>query len=184
MVCQRCISAVDTILKRNDLTAKHIRMGEVILDRDAGAAELRNLSTELAREGFELLDDQRMQMIEKIKTLIIKKVQSGSIEEGFSIRQYIISEIHKDYSSLSRLFSSIEGITLEHYFILQRIEKIKELLLYNELSLSQIAFNLGYTSSQHLSNQFKKFTGMTATEFKKIGAGLRKGLDSVGQRIS
>jgi AraC family transcriptional regulator len=120
-----------------------------------------------------------MQLIEQVKNLLIQKVQSGKMDEHFSISKYISDNIYKDYSSISRLFSGVEGITIEQFFNLQKIEKTKELLIYDEQSLSQIAFNLGYSSTQHLSNQFKKLTGMTPSQFKQLGALHRKPIDGV-----
>lgn len=116
--------------------------------------------------------------IEKIKNLLIKKVQSGDIGEHFSISSFLSKELNKDYSSISRLFSEVEGITIEQFFILQKIEKVKELLIYGEMNLNEISYHLGYSSAAHLSAQFKKVTGLSPREFKNIG-GKRKSLDKV-----
>ncbi|HRP58418.1 helix-turn-helix transcriptional regulator [Agriterribacter sp.] len=179
MVCPRCISSVEQMLKNNNLPARYIRLGEVELTKDPGKSKLEQFSADLKKNGFELLDDQKMQQIEKIKNLLIGKVQEGSVEDHFSISKFLGKKIFKDYSALSKLFSEVEGITIEQFFILQKIEKVKEWLMYNELSLSQIAFNLGYSSTQHLSNQFKKLTGMTPTRFKQLGAPHRKAIDAI-----
>jgi AraC family transcriptional regulator len=179
MVCPRCVTSVDQLLAKNNLDTKYVRLGEVELTKEPDKAKLKQFAEDLRQTGFELLDDQKTQLIEQIKNLLIKKVQSGSIEEGFSISKYISDNIYKDYSSISRLFSGVEGITIEHFFILQKIEKTKELLIYDEQSLSQVAFNLGYSSTQHLSNQFKKVTGMTPSQFKQVGAVHRKHIDSI-----
>jgi AraC family transcriptional regulator len=179
MVCQRCILSVEQILQQNNITAKNTRLGEVELNEPLSTEKLNDLSTALQQVGFELLDDQKTQQIEKIKNLLIQKVQEGEMEEHFSVSRFLSSEIFKDYSNLSKLFSEVEGITIEQFFILQKIEKAKEWLVYNELSLSQIALQLGYSSTQHLSAQFKRITGMTPTEFKKNGVLHRKGLDKV-----
>lgn len=179
MVCPRCIASVEQILERNHLSAKYVRLGEVELNKDPGTKKLQALAQDLRQAGFELLDDQRQQLIEKVKSLLIQKVQSGNVEEHFSVSKFITNKIFKDYSSISRLFPEVEGITIEQFFILQKIEKTKEWLIYNEQSLSQIAFNLGYSSTQHLSNQFRKVTGMTPTQFKKLGAEHRRPIDDV-----
>src|SRR5690242_5303640 len=184
MVCPRCIMSVEQILKENGLQSKSVHLGEVELLKEANKNQLLKLSDDLQKVGFELLDDQKTQLIEKIKTLLIEKVQEGDIEEHFSIQKFLSKKILKDYSSLSKLFSEVEGITIEQFFILQKIEKTKEWLTYNELSLSEIAINLGYSSTQHLSNQFKKLTGMTPTAFKSLGAGLRKTIDKIGMQKS
>ncbi|MBD0277123.1 MAG: AraC family transcriptional regulator [Bacteroidota bacterium] len=181
MVCSRCIMSVEQILRENGLRYASIRLGEVVLLEEPGKEQLEKLNTGLKKVGFELLDDQRKQQIEKIKTLLIQKVQEGNIEEHFSLSKFLTNNLYKDYSSISKLFSEVEGITIEQFFILQKIEKAKEWMVYNQYSLSQIAFNLGYSSVQHLSNQFKKVTGMTPSQFRKIGAALRKPLDQVKQ---
>lgn len=180
MVCPRCITSVEHILKKNKLDARYVHLGEIELAKNPDKKQLQDFSDDLEKVGFELLDDQKTQLIEKIKNLLIKKVQQETIEEHFSINKYLTKDIFKDYSSISKLFSEVEGITVEQFFILQKIEKIKEWLVYNELSLSQMAFNLGYSSTQHLSSQFKKLTGMTPTVFKSLGALHRKAIDSVG----
>ena len=180
MVCPRCIMSVEQILKENNLQSKYVRLGEVELQDEPSKTQLEKLSADLQQVGFELLDDQKTQLIEQIKTLLIQKVQEADIEDHFSIQKFLSQKILKDYSSLSKLFSEVEGITIEQFFILQKIEKTKEWLTYNELSLSEIAVNLGYSSTQHLSNQFKKLTGMTPTTFKALGASLRKTIDKIG----
>ncbi len=171
--------SVEQILKENKLETKYVRLGEIELIKTPGKKQLQIFSDDLQKVGFELLDDQKTQLIERIKTLLTQKVQDGNIEEHFSINKYLTENIFKDYSSISKLFSEVEGITIEQFFILQKIEKTKEWLIYNELSLSQIAFNLGYSSSQHLSGQFKKLTGMTPTQFKSLGALYRKPIDGI-----
>ncbi len=179
MVCPRCIASIQQILERYNLPSKYIRLGEVELEREPSKAVLQKFSDDLLKNGFELLDDQRKQLIGQVKNLLIQKVQSGNIEDHFSISKYISEKLFKEYSSVSKLFSEVEGITVEQYFILQKIEKTKEWLMYNEHSLSQIAFNLGYSSTQHLSGQFKKLTGMTPSQFRQIGAIERKSIDNV-----
>lgn len=179
MVCPRCIMSVEQILKNNKIPSKYVRLGEVELVKDLSEKQLNHFSTELQKVGFELLDDAKTKLIEKIKMLLIQKVQDENIEEHFSINKYLTQKIFKDYSSLSKLFSEVEGITIEQFFILQKTEKIKERLIYNEQSLGEIALNLGYSSTQHLSGQFKKLTGMTPTQFKSLGSLHRKPIDGV-----
>ncbi len=179
MVCPRCIMSVEQILKEHGLSYKNIKLGEVELNDTPQATQLSSLGKALENIGFELLDDQRQQQIEKIRNLLIQKVQEADIEEHFTISKYLSAHLHKDYSHMSRLFSEVEGITIEQFFILQKIEKVKEWLIYNQQSLNEIAWKLGYSSVQHLSSQFKKITGMTPGTFKKIGSSLRKPLDGV-----
>lgn len=180
MVCPRCITSVQQLLQKNNLAANYVRLGEVDLAKDQGKKKLQQFAEDLKETGFELLDDQKTQLIEQVKNLLIQKVQSGEIEEHFSVSKLINENIFKDYSSISKLFSEVEGITIEQFFILQKIEKTKEWLMYDELSLGQIAFQLGYSSTQHLSSQFRKLTGMTPTQFKQLGAVHRHPIDGIG----
>ena len=179
MVCPRCIMSVEQILKQNGLSHSPVRLGEVDLSEPPTTDQISNLSNDLSAVGFELLDDQRTQQIDKIKTLLTETVQRGNIEDHFSIAKFLTAEIHKDYSHLSKLFSQVEGVTIEQFFILQKIEKAKEWIIYNELSLNEISFKLGYSSVQHLSTQFKKITGMTPSQFKQNGRSFRKTLDNI-----
>ena len=182
MVCPRCIMTVEQLLKENELPYSNVRLGEVALIKEPSKNKLEKFASDLKKVGFELLDGQRKQQIGKIKTFLVEKIQKGDIEDHFSLSKNLSQALHKDYSHLSKLFSEVEGMTIEHFFILQKLEKAKEWLVYNEHSLSEIALNLGYSSVQHLSTQFKKFTGMTPGQFKKIGTALRKPLDNVSNR--
>jgi len=179
MVCKRCIGVVSGELQQLGLEPISVSLGEVALREIPAPATLTALRERLDAHGFELLDDQRSQLIEKVKTLLLEKVQSGELPENFSLVQFVGAALHRDYSAISKLFSEVEGITLEQYFILQKIEKVKEWLVYNELTLSEIAFRLGYSSVAYLSGQFKKITGMTPTEFKNNHTGHRRSLDDV-----
>jgi AraC-like DNA-binding protein len=179
MVCPRCIMSVDQIIRENKLEAKYVHLGEIELTKIPNKNQLQKFSADLQKVGFEILDDSKKQLIEKIKTFLIQKVQEGNIEEHFSINKFLTANIYKDYSSLSKLFSEVESVTIEQFFILQKIEKAKEWLIYDENTLSQIAFNLGYSSTQHLSGQFKRLTGMTPTQFKSLGAEHRKAIDQL-----
>ena len=178
MVCRRCIIVVTQVLQQLKIATVHVGMGEITLKKSLNEQRLQELEARLQEFGFELLNNAKQKQIEKIKALLIKKVQSGELEEHFSVSGFLSKALHKDYSSLSRLFSEVTGITIEQFFILQKIEKVKELLVYDELTLSEIAWKLGYSSVSHLSAQFKKTTGLTAGSFKKIG-GQRKALDQV-----
>lgn len=178
MVCNRCVMAVKAAFEKLDLHPLNITLGEVELDRKPSINEIQQLKDNLNHLGFELLDDQKQKQIEKIKSLLIQQVQSGEIKEHFSLSEFLTKSMNKDYSYISRLFSEVEGITIEQYFILQRIEKAKELLVYGEMNTSEISYQLGYSSVAHLSAQFKKVTGLTPSDFKKLG-GHRKFLDKV-----
>ncbi len=179
MVCNRCIMVVKQELEILGLKPIRVSMGEAELKKQLSAKQMQQLNSRLLQLGFEILDDKKQKQIEKIKSLLIKKVQSGDVEEHFSISEYLSTALHKEYSYISRLFSEVEGITVEQFFILQKTEKVKELLVYGEQNLSEISFFLGYSSVAHLSAQFKKVTGLTPSQFKKIGSTNRKSLDSV-----
>ena len=179
MVCNRCIMVVKQELETLGLQPLHVTMGEAELKKQPTAKQMQQLNSRLLQLGFEILDDQKQKQIEKIKSLLIKKVQSGQVEEHFSISAFLSNALHKDYSYISRLFSEVEGTTVEQYFILQKIEKVKELLVYGEENLSEISYRLGYSSVAHLSAQFKKITGFTPSQFKKLGSTQRKPLDAL-----
>lgn len=178
MICNRCIMAVNTEFEKINVQPLHVALGEVELKRPLTIKQQQQLTEKLKTLGFELLDDEKQKRIEKIKSLLIHQVQGGEVEEHFSISAFLTKAIHKDYSQLSRLFSEVEGITIEQFFILQKIEKVKEWLVYAEINLNEAAWKLGYSSVAHLSNQFKKVTGLTPSSFKKMG-GHRKPLDKV-----
>ena len=179
MVCNRCKQAVRTTLEEVGLQPVQVELGEVELQEEDISSVKDTLVKKLRNQGFDLLDDKRTQTIEKIKNLITDLVhhKNNSIETNLS--DYLAAELHKDYSYLSNLFSEVEGITIEKYYILQKIERVKELLVYDELTLSEIAFQLNYSSTAHLSNQFKSVTGSTPTEFKNLRDVHRHSLDEL-----
>jgi len=180
MVCERCIMAVRLQLEQTGLTYKNVQLGQVELSTTPSAAELDALRNSLGEIGFELLDDKRSQVVEKIKNTIISLIHGQDTDEfNLKLSAHLEDTLGLDYHYLTTLFSSVEGLTIERYTILQRIEKVKELLMYNEKSLGEIAFELGYSSVQHLSQQFKKVTGLTPTAFKQIKENKRRPLDSI-----
>lgn len=183
MVCPRCVMSVENLLSEQHVPFAYVKLGEVETNVALSDEKVLKFAQSLRALGFELLNDPASRTIEEIKNLLIQKIQKG-IDEHFSLQKFITSKVFKDYSSVSRLFSSVEGITIEQFFILQRIEKAKELLIYDEMSLSDIAFQLGYSSSQHLSSQFKRVTGMTPTRFKALGNDLRNPIDNIGKSNS
>lgn len=179
MVCNRCILVVRQELEKLHLQINNISLGEAELAKVPTTKQIQQLNEALEKLGFELLDNQKQKQIEQIKNLLIKKVQSGEVEEHFSISGFLSKSLNKEYSYISRLFSEVEGITVEQFFILQKIEKVKEWIVYGELNLSEISYRLGYSSVSHLSAQFKKVTGLTPSHFKKIGNTHRHSLDNV-----
>lgn len=168
MVCNRCILVVQNELEKLHLEVRNIKLGEVTLAEEPTLKQKEELDESLTALGFEILNDKNQRTIEKIKNLIIDIVHHRNNEIKTNLSDLISSELNQDYSALSNLFSEVEGITIEKYFIAQRIEKVKELLVYDELTLSEIADKLNYSSVAYLSNQFKKVTGLTPTHFRKI----------------
>lgn len=179
MVCGRCITAVSDIFDKINVDVKSINLGEAETASEISEEKLLLLEKLLEETGFERIKDSSRQLVEKIKNLIITKIRELDIDEDFILSEFLSSTLHKDYSSLSKTFSQNENITLEQFFILQKIEKVKELLLYNEFTLTEIAGKLGYKSVQHLSSQFRSSTGFTPTEFKKLKVHNRKPLDQI-----
>lgn len=179
MVCNRCILVVKQELEKLRMEACSVTLGEVDLLKKPTTSQLNQFKTNLNTLGFELLDDSKKQLIEKIKNTIIQHIQYNSFDNKYNFSEFLSKALHKDYSYLSSLFSEVEGITIEKYVIHQKIEKVKELLIYDELSLSEIAFQLGYSSVAHLSSQFKKVIDLTPSHFKQVGRNKRKPLDSV-----
>ncbi len=182
MVCNRCKMAVADILEKQQLQPVSITLGEVELPEAAITNEQRaQLRQALLQVGFELIDDRKSRIIEKIKNIVIDLVHHSVEQQRIKYSEYISQQLHYDYPYLSRLFSEVESITIEQYIISQKVEKVKELLIYDELSLSEIAYRLDYSSVAHLSAQFKKVTGMTPSQFKKLNDKQRKPLDEVGR---
>jgi AraC family transcriptional regulator len=183
MVCDRCISAVRQELDKHGLHPERITLGEVQLKEETlSENQQRALDEGLLQLGFERIDDRKGRMIESIKNKVIEMIhRSDKVQVRSNWSTVLAEELHHDYSYLSTLFSGIEGITLEQYIIRQKIEKVKELLLYDELTLSEIAYRLGYSSVAHLSGQFKKVTGYTPSALKKSRdiSKTRKPLDGV-----
>ncbi len=181
MVCHRCILAVEGILYNEAIPFQKVVFGEIHLCNELTPDEKERLIRRFETIGFELIDNPITALIENIKQLIIKRARNEISEDENKIKlsHYISIQVNYEYTYLSSLFSAVEGRTIENYFIEQRIEKAKELLVYGQLTLSQIAFDLEYSSVAHLSNQFKKITGLTPTYFKEVGMAKRKSLDTV-----
>jgi AraC-like DNA-binding protein len=156
-----------------------VELGEVELKNDIQENQKLELLKKLRAIGFDLIDDKKSKTIDKIKTLIIDLVQNKNNDLKSNLSDYISQELHQDYNTLSNLFSEVENTTIEKYFINQKIEKVKELIIYDELSLSEIAYSLNYNTVSHLSNQFKKVTGFSPTYFKKIKTIKRKQIEDL-----
>lgn len=179
MVCSRCIMVVNGELEKLGLDVKSISLGEVVLGESLTPELKKQISEAITPMGFEIIDDKKSRIIEKIKNIIIDIVQNHNEDTKVNLSDLLSNRLNHDYTYLSNLFSEVEGTTIEKYYIAQKIEKVKELLVYDELSLSEIAYRLNYSSVSYLSNQFKKVTGLTPSYFKKIGRNKRKSLDEV-----
>ena len=168
MVCLRCILLVKDELKRLDIGYSNVKLGEAIIDNSTTAAQLTALDKELCRAGLQIVDSKKSRLVEQIKILVIEQVHYSSepLSEKFSC--YLARKLNYDYTYLSNLFTSIQGMTLEQYIIWNKIEKVKELLIYNEMTVAEIALQMNYSSAAHLSKQFKKVTGFNASHYKKV----------------
>lgn len=181
MVCHRCLLAVENILQNSSVKFQSVAVGEIHLVEKISDDQYNMLDSGLMKIGLELINNKMKSIIEKIKQLLIKKARNEvkETESRMNLSTYLSGNLFYEYTYLSSLFSSVEGFTIENYFIQQRIEKAKELLVYNEMTLLAISIELEYSSVAHLSNQFKQVTGLTPSHFRKIGSGKRKMLDLV-----
>lgn len=180
MVCNRCIKVVKEELQKLGYKVDEISLGEASIQSE-NKIDFHLINKVLNENGFELIDSRHSRIIEKIKVITIetiKEMSEGKISQ-VQFSELLQENLYLSYQYLSGLFSSSEGITIEKYIILQKIEKVKELIVYDELSISEIAYRLGYSSVQHLSNQFKKITGLSPSHFKKIKDIKRNPLDKI-----
>lgn len=168
MVCSRCKMAVRSELEKLGLHAVSVELGEVEIQE----TNIDNVKTDLVLNlqtlGFDFIDDKKSKIIEKIKNLIVDLVQNKNNQIDTNLSDYLAQQLAQDYRTLSNLFSEVEGVTIEKYFINQKIEKVKELLMYDEMTLNEISYFLNYSSVAHLSNQFKKVTGFSPSYFKQL----------------
>jgi AraC-like DNA-binding protein len=179
MVCDRCKAVVKRVLKKQGLAVKSVDLGEVVLQEEPRPEQLTALRAVLKEEGFELVEGREATTIARIKAAIVSLVHHNDSAGRVKLSEHLSAALNKEYSSLTQLFTQVEGITIEQYFLLQRVERVKELIKYDEISLSEIADRVGFSSVAHLSGQFKKLTGMTPTAYKARGLG-RTPLDRVG----
>lgn len=181
MVCHRCVLSVESILNTAAIPFHSVTFGEIHLVDPLTPEQNALLTAKLKEVGFELIDNHMSGLIEKIKQLVILKARNEGNQKDIKVNlsTYLSEKLHYEYTHLSSIFSSVEGRTIENYFIEQRIEKAKELLIYGQMTLSEISFELDYSSPAHLSTQFKKTTGLTPSYFKEVGLAKRKALDKV-----
>lgn len=178
MVCSHCGEVLRQELEQAGFSVEDIELGEVTLENPIGP-EQQNRFTEIVKNnGFDVINDQNSLLVEQIKQLVIQLARTGQKLEN-PLSDYLAKKLHKDYQQLSRLFSGVEGKSIERYYILQKIERAKELIVYGEQSLSEIAYDLGYSSQQHFSRQFKKETGLSPSHFSEIKENRRISIDEV-----
>ena len=178
-MCNRCKMVVKSELEQLGLSPVTVELGEVELTDDPSEDQLTRLNERFKELGFELIDDKRSRLIERVKNLVIELIHHSDTELNVNLSDYLTQRIPMEYKYLSTLFSDVEGTTIEKFYISQRIERVKELLVYDELSLSEIADQMGYSSVAYLSTQFKKVTGLTPSHFKSIKEAKRKSLDEL-----
>ena len=178
MVCPRCVEAVQAICDKLDIEVDKLVLGELVTPSITDSQK-SELAEKLSERGFELLENHRSQLINQVKSLIVEHIHHASYSPNINFSTLISEKLNHEYSYLSRLFSSVEGITIEKYILRQKIERVKELIFYDELTLSEIAFKLNYSSSSHLSSQFKKETGMSPSAFKQLKKTDRTSLDKI-----
>ncbi len=179
MVCNRCIMVVGQIFKNDGIDDANVQIGKVILENDIPEKLFETIEQNLNGAGFEIIKSHTLQLIEQIKSIIIDYVYNPKVDKSVNFSSLLTSEMNLDYNYLSSLFPSVENITIEHYLIKVKIERAKELLVYDEKTLSEIAWEMGYSSVAHLSGQFKKVTGFTPSYFKNLGEQKRKSIDNV-----
>lgn len=179
MVCPRCIMAVEGLLTEMGLHPVSVELGVAVIEEELSEERLNELDKKLEKIGFERIKDRNKQLVDKIKTLVIQKIHHENLQQGFNWSKWLSEQVSHNYRFLSHLFSGIEGITIEQFIIKQKIEKIKELIAYGEMNFSEISYTLGYSSPAHMSNQFRKITGMTPGDFKKLRKPLRNDIDKL-----
>lgn len=168
MVCSRCKMVVKAELEKLGLHLLSVDLGVIETKSSITEKKKHDIAVKLKEFGFEMIDDKKSKSIEKIKILIIDLIHHRNNDLNINLSEHISNHLSQDYAMLSNLFSEVEGITIEKYVILQKIERVKELLMYDEMSLSEIAFLLRYSSVAYLSNQFKKITGFSPSHYKQL----------------
>jgi hypothetical protein len=179
MVCDRCKLAMKAELEKLRFHPLTIKLGEITLREEPTPSDIAIIAEAINPLGFELIDNKQKRIIEKIKSTVINTIHGPESDTRYKYSQILSEALNHEYSYLSKLFSEVEGTTIEQFIIRQKIEKVKELMVYDELSLSEIASRLGYSSSAHLSAQFKKVTGLPPSHFKNVGGQQRKSLDKL-----
>ncbi len=179
MVCNRCKMVVRSELEKLGLHPISVELGEVDIRDELQGYERQNIHATLQKFGFALLDDKKSVVIERVKNMIVDLVQNKNNHLKTTLSDYLSRELNHDYTYITNLFTQVEGTTIEQYYIAQKIERVKELLVYDEMSLSEMAYTLNYSSVAHLSAQFKKVTGLTPSHYKQLKEKKRKPLEEL-----
>ena len=179
MVCRRCIYTVTEVFQENSVSPLKVELGIVTLAQPLLPAQWRGIQARLEQYGFEVIDDKRMRIVEQIRVGVIELVHHAEELEKVNLSDYLQQKCHREYSFLSKLFTEMQGISIEKYYIHQKIERVKELLFYDELSVGEIADKLHYSSVAHLSGQFKAVTGLSPTQFKRMKGHALRPLDEI-----
>ncbi len=179
MVCNRCVMVVSTIFKEAGIDNANVQLGKVTVENPIDNEILKQIDSRLKEVGFEIIHDSKSRIIENIKTTAIEYVYQNKQDIKHNFSDFLVDKLHLDYPYMSTLFSSVEGTTIEKYLINLKIERVKELLVYDEKTISEIAWELGYSSVAHLSGQFKRITGFSPSYFKQIKEQKRKSINDV-----
>jgi YesN/AraC family two-component response regulator len=179
MVCSRCKMMVKAELEKASMHPISVELGEVEVNEAPDKSAVQQLNDNLKLLGFEIIDDRKSRIIEQIKTAIVNLVHYSEEQTNLNLSDYLSAQLNYDYGYLSNLFSEVEGSTIEKYLIAQKIEKVKELMMYDELTLSEIANQLGYSSVAYLSSQFKKQTGLTPTFYRALKENKRRNIEDL-----
>jgi AraC-like DNA-binding protein len=180
MVCIRCKMVVKSELEKLGLHYISVDLGEAEIKENISPEQLNKFSEGLKKSGLELMDDKKSILVEKIKNIIIEQVHYTDEQIKTNLSDFLSEKLNYDYTYLANLFSEVKGTTIEKFYLSHKIERVKELLVYDELNLTEIADKLHYSSVAHLSNQFKKITGLTPSHFKKLKHKRRNTLEDVG----
>jgi AraC-like DNA-binding protein len=179
MVCIRCQMVVRAELEKLGLRYVYVKLGEADIIGNIQPQQLEQLKTGLKKAGLVLMEDRKSILVEKIKAVIIELVHYSEDQIKVNLSDYLSEKLNYDYTYLANLFSEVKGITIEKFYLIHKIEKVKELIVYDELNLSEIAYKMHYSSVAHLSNQFKKYTGLTPSHFKMLRNKRRETLEDV-----
>ena len=179
MVCIRCQMVVKAELEKIGLQYTYVRIGEANIIGDVDQELLERLKIDLKKAGLLLMDNKKSILVEKIKSSIIELVHYTEDQIKVNLSDFLSEKLNYDYTYLANLFSEVKGITIEKFYLTHKIEKVKELIVYDELNLTEIAYKMHYSSVAHLSNQFKKYTGLTPSHFKKLKNKRRQTLEDV-----